>query len=329
MKNRSNCLASKQNEGRVREPRTYRIYGFSVRSDWELQYCELQEDTEPFVELIECSLDDLREALAEAATLPHPDEWYELSHLHDGSTFFHFPSLFNFLISADGRRVLGHRLTDAYAASFYTYLLAFALSYALLELGIEQLHATCVLINGSAAAFIGKSGHGKSTLAGMFVRSGYKLITDDMLVLSSRHGVFYVSPGLRRIKLFPEIAQRLLGEHVRGTPMNPLTEKMIIPLAAGQCHSAEAPLKALYVLAPPATRTNHVPVQITQFSGINAFIELCKATFNIYMSKPARLKEQFRFATQVASCVPVKLLSYGDSLDSLDLVRDAVLSDLG
>ena len=68
---------------------------------------------------------------------------------------------------------------------------------------------------------------------------------------------------------------------------------------------------------------------MTSLSTIDAFMELCKATFNNCMCKPARLKEQFRFATEVATSVPVKLLSYADGLDSLDLVRDAVLSDFG
>ena len=308
--------------------RVYRVYGVSVRSDWELPYCEQAEEADALIELTESSSEALRDVASEAAAMQSAPGWYKVAHLHDGSTFLHFPGLFNFHVSADGRQVLANRLTDSDDEVFETYLLAFALSYALLELGIEQLHATCVLINGSAAGFMGESTHGKSTLAGAFVGTGYRLITDDISVLRLRSDGFHVSPGLPRIKLFPEVAQFVLGNRARGKPMNPHTEKMVIPLKPHQFHREETPLKTLYVLAYPWIRVDERAVQIRPFSNQNAFVALCKASFNSNTSKPERLKRQFLFATQVASAVPVKLLSYRNGMDSLDLVRDAVLSDL-
>src|SRR5262249_9741572 len=119
-----------------------------------------------------------------------------------------------------------------------------------------------------------------------------------------------------------------LGENVERSRMNPLTEKLILPLTKDQFHNREAPLKMVCVLAPPAERSNNHRVNIKQFSSTTAFVELCRATFNNQMTKTARLREQFRFASDVASRVPVNVLSYNDGLDSLSTVRHAILSHL-
>jgi hypothetical protein len=307
--------------------RVYRIYGIVVRSDWDLPLPELPGGT-PEVEIIQCSSAELEPAAAEAATLPDTPEWYKIANLHDGSTYISFPSLFEFLISSDGRRVCVHRRDGIPDDAFHTYLLTHGMSYAMLEMGIEQLHGTCVLIDQRAVAFVGDSGHGKSTLAAAFVRAGYRLISDDMLLV--RPGALAtVIPALPQIKLFPDVAESLLGQHVQGERMNPLTRKTIIRLAPEQFYRDEAPLECLYVLASPSARASQSAVEIGEISRQDAFIALCKAAFNSDESKSERLKRQFSYASQIVSSVPIKRLSFGDGIDSLDDVRNAVLSDVG
>jgi hypothetical protein len=303
-----------------------RVFGITIRTDWELPYCESTGGA-PAVEIIQASNDEMQRAAAEAASLPSPPAWYRVASLHDGSTFARFPSLFDFLISGDGRRVSAHLRDASEFETFQIYLLTHAISHAMFELGIEHLHATCVYINKTAVAFAGESGHGKSTLAATFLRSGYPLMTDDMLVLDSTPAVVEVIPGLPHIKLLPETVHALLGKHVQGKPMNPLTEKMVIPLKQDQFHCTHAPLHSLYVLAPPSVRAG--PVRITPLSKQEAFVELCKAGFSSFMLKPERLKRQFAFASELAKKLPVKLLCFENGMDHLDAVRDAVLLDIG
>jgi len=187
-----------------------------------------------------------------------------------------------------------------------------------------------LLVDKRAIAFLGDSGFGKSTLAAAFVRSGYPLITDDLLVFDEAPHGFRVSHGLPHLKLFPETCSRLGGDAGEGVRMNPLTEKLIIPLERSQFHEGSAPIRCLYVLAPPSSRAIHQPsIEIAPFSSQEAFVEVCKSGFNSYMSKPARLNRQFTFATTVASRVPIKLLSFANGIESLDSVRDAVLGDVG
>ena len=109
---------------------------------------------------------------------------------------------------------LGRRTSDRLPArnpptpteSFQVYLLGQALSFALLKLGFEPLHATAVVVDGRAVALLGESGSGKSTLAAAFVDAGFQMLTDDVLMVHECRGEAMAYPGPARLKLFPKVA---------------------------------------------------------------------------------------------------------------------------
>src|SRR5204863_102769 len=104
------------------------------------------------------------------------------------------------------------RFDGASAESFQVYLLGQALSFALVKQGLEPLHATVVVVDGQGVAFLGDNGYGKSSLAACFLEGGYRLLTDDLLLLKASGGDVLAYPGPPRIKLFPEVARRFLGD---------------------------------------------------------------------------------------------------------------------
>lgn len=268
------------------------------------------------------------EAAREEMVKPDPTKLFHHARLPDGSIYLKWSGLFEFLASSDGRRVTGRPLSEASCESFQTYLLGQVLSFALLKQGIEPLHSTAVVIDGGAVSFIGDCGYGKSSLGAAFLQAGYPLLTDDLLVVKQHSHGFSAYPGPSRIKLFPEIARRLLGEHLNGTVMNHLTPKLIIPLDRHQSCPAAVPLKTIYVLAPPATNSRRNQPAIRNLSPRKAFLELVRNTFNTVVTEPDRLQRQFSFATRLVAKTPIRLLSYPGTVDSLSWVRDAILRDL-
>jgi hypothetical protein len=65
-------------------------------------------------------------------------------------------------------------------------LLAGTVSAFLLALrGETVLHASAVAVDGTALAFVGQSGRGKSTLAALLCVDGAKLVTDDVLTVEA------------------------------------------------------------------------------------------------------------------------------------------------
>jgi len=241
--------------------------------------------------------------------------------------YLRWSNLFEFLISPDGRRIAGRALSEGSLESFQTYLLTQVLGVALAKQGVEPLHATVVAVNGRAVAFLGECGYGKSSLGAAFLQAGDQVVTDDLLVVRRTEGVFHAYPGPPRIKLYPEIARHLLGDQIRGVPMNPATSKLIIPLGPGQV-SDPAPLHALYVLRPPRPHSPPKGIRIRDLSPRAAYLELLRNTFTRSVRDRGRLERQFLLVTELASAVPVRLLSYPRDLDLLPAVRAAILAKL-
>ncbi|MBI3933349.1 MAG: hypothetical protein HY316_01570 [Acidobacteria bacterium] len=316
----------------------YALYGVTLRSQWELPFTPCARLNPPLIDLVRGSPALFRQAARNAASHPFEEDLFRYTRLEDGSSYLRWPGLYEFLIAADGSRIAGRpaRL-DIPPESFHTYLLGAALSVAMIRRGVDPLHATVVAANGSSFGLLGKSGDGKSTLAGAFLQAGYAIVSDDLLITRKNRSGISVYPGPPRIKLYPEAAQFFIGGQVEGTRMNPLTRKLIIPLSVRQSSQQAVPLKALYVLNPPsrANRSSgrkmgesREKVRIRRLSRRHALLALLEHTFNDLVRDESRLSHQFLQYAQIASCVPVKRLSYPRRLDALPAVRDAILADL-
>jgi len=237
--------------------------------------------------------------------------------------------LFEFVVAPNGRTIEYRRLRQATNESLTTYLLGQVLSFSLLSFGYDPLHATAVVIDGEAVAFLGHCGYGKSTLGAAFVARGFPILTDDVLALKAHDGRWIGHPGPRRLKLFPSVAKKVLARAAGGR-LNPDTSKLVLPLAPGEASDRAVPVKALYVLPGPAKRGTHEParVRIAPLQGQAAFLEVMRSAFNLIQVDRARLENHFTMAARLVSEVPLRRLAYPRRLDSLGAVCDAVLNDI-
>lgn len=254
--------------------------------------------------------------------------WSQGAALPDGSSYRRWTGLIEFLVSPDARRIYARTLDRSHQEALLAYLLVDGLSYSMVRLGREPLHASAVLTGRGAIAFVGESGAGKSTLSAGFVRGGFRLVTDDMLVLTPGRGGFLAHAGPPRIKLYRGIADRIFGAGVRGVPMNSVTEKLIIPLEEGQTSRDPTALRAVYLIRQHHDRRPLRRPCIRRLSPARAFPRILAATASHYGFERARLRRQFEFVTQLVGGVPIKTLSYPRDESSLDSLRDAVLADL-
>lgn len=305
----------------------YSVYGISLKSEFELALPEYT-DGPGFAEIEIATADTA--ALAETirgCELQHRDDWYHYAHLDDGSSYVRWDDLGEFWVSSGGRRVLCARSPRATAESFHVYLLGQAISFALLKSGFEPLHATAVEVDGGAAAFLGRSGYGKSSMAACFLAAGHTLLTDDLLLFQPRsHGIgFEVYPGPPRLKLFPSIARRFLGKS-GGEPMNLFTQKMVIPFDHSKARPL--PLKAIYALSSPQENRRARKIEIEALSPRDAFLALVKSTFNTVVVDAARLQRQACEASRLVGMVPIKKLKYPRGLKHLPALREAIVADL-
>ncbi len=312
-------------------PRSYRVYGLSLKSHLSLS-CPM--GTGPAlaeVELVDGPASLFAKACREAPAKWDSRQWFHYRRLANGSDYLRWNRLFEFSVSADGRRIACLASSGTSLETFQTYLVSQVLSFALLKQGIEPLHATVVVLNDQAVAFLGGCGSGKSSLGAAFLRAGHRLLTDDLLVIreyDESGQAFLAYPGPPRIKLYPKIAASLFRNRFTGVPMNPRTRKQIIPLNPIQASRAPIPLRAMYVLGPPSRRRHSNRITIRRLSQRCAMLQLIANTFNRMVVDPGRLSRQFAQAGRLTRIIPIKSLSYPRNLSCLPAVLEAIQSDL-
>jgi hypothetical protein len=307
----------------------YRVYGVALCSDIPLA---LQPDTAaPPLPLAHVAIQTapanyFRQTLAGICLAALSPAWGKYVRFPDRSTYFCWNRVGEFVVSGDGRTIHCRRFDLASDESFQIYLIQRALSIALVEQGYEPLHATAIVVGGRALAFLGDAGTGKSTLAAFCLNAGDTLLTDDLLLLRRGPQGFHAYPGAPRLKLFPLIGRQLFGQGMCGTPMNPDTGKLIVPIDVDRLCQRPVPLRALYLLQRPhAATVRHV--QLETVTPRAALIELVRHTFNYLDTDPDRLARQFLEASQIAMEVEVKRLVYPRLFGQLAAVREALLAD--
>jgi hypothetical protein len=271
------------------------------------------------------------------------DGWFHHATLADGSEYMRWSGHFEFLVDPTGCDIVFHELEMASPEALQTYLLGQVLSFALLKKGIEPLHATTVVVDGHAIAFVGDSGAGKSTLAASFLAAGHSLLTDDLLVLMEDAAELQGCPGMPRLKLFPEVAAALLPETAAGVAMNEWTRKRIVPLARNQFRDSVAPLSAIFIIASSAGSAGNATSsgvgestpeviggrnEVEPLSSRRAFFELIENTYNPLLDDGRRLRRQFHQIARWIELVPFATLRGPRDLGRVSELRDAILDYL-
>ena len=305
----------------------FRLYGIDIRAPWPIEGVAPTDRDRWDVEIVE---GDPATFSAASALVPaeQAGRWAQYAELPDGSSYRRWTGLFEFLVTADARRVYARVFDDTPREALLAYLLVDALSFSMVRLGREPLHATAVSSARGTVAFLGQSGDGKSTLAALFLQQGGVLVTDDMLVLRPRGNRYVAEPGPPRIKLYREMAERILGDSSRGVPMNAVTEKLIIPLDDRQTARDARPLDALYILEQVEDDPRGGGAVIRRLAPAEALPKLLASTAAHYPSDRDRLRRQFDFITGLVQRVPVSTLHYRRNPEEMGDLRDAVLEDL-
>jgi hypothetical protein len=301
------------------------VYGVALTSQWALPCSKIGGHSVASVALVRGASSTFAVAASMLAAA-RPDGPL-CQTLDDGFTYLRWDRHFEFLIDPSGHRIAARALRSISSAAFDSYLLAPALSFALLKQGIEPLHATTLVIDGQAIGLLGDSGYGKSSLAAWFVRSGSRLLTDDLQVMAQHKGRLMAYPGPPRLKLSRSVAERILRARHGVSLHSAFAPKLVITLTARQSCNQPVPLRALYVLGAPS-RVAGTRIILTKLSPRRAFIELVRNTFNTKVIDRARMERQVSWCAQVASRLPVTRVSYPRRWPMLPAVHESILADL-
>ncbi len=307
----------------------YEIYGIPVKSGLPLNAPSLRSG-KPAVVISEApKLFFERIKHLSPAALKRPIDYIPLQ---DGAVYIRFFQLFQFWVSKNGRKILYKEIKNQENASPpvispLIFLQTNVFSFSLLKLGFEAFHASCVAVGGRAVAFLGESGYGKSTLAALFLKNGFPLLTDDVFAVQKKRTRFLTSPGAAQIKLWPEIAKQVLTRPAPAGKMSPIAKKWILPLKQQVAGKKKFEVGLIYLLWPKFKGTNRT-VRIRKIKPQDGVISLIKSSHNLVLQDPERLRRQMLFTTDMVKHVPIRAVSFSMDLKSISLVRDRLQKDI-
>ena len=199
---------------------------------------------------------------------------------------------------ADGREVRIEPLGGDHAD--IASLLAGLWIVLLQQRGVVPLHAAAVRTTAGAVLLIGRSGHGKSTLAAALIERGHALLADDVSGLALRGGRVMALPSFASLRLWKQTLEQMRTSLKVRSRVRPGVEKFWVE-ASSACTEA-LPVCAAFVLTP----SRHADIRTAPVSQSDAFGLLCEHTHRKRVLRAMRQRPaHFRVVAAMARQVPM------------------------
>lgn len=197
---------------------------------------------------------------------------------------------------------------------------------------VPVLHASAVVIDERAVAFLADSGSGKSSIAAELVQAGHPLLTDDVLPVDHSDGTYLGHPGYPQVRVWPDKARHLLGHYEHLSLVNPAFSKRRVFIGEegfGAFCGTSQPLACLYIPERRDPTDWGTQVRITPVSPREGLMTLIEYSFmGRIVEKLGMHAHRLGFFSRMVSRVPVRRVVYPSGYDHLPRVRQAILDDL-
>jgi hypothetical protein len=286
----------------------------------------------------EPAADDIQFTLEQQITPPIRD-WFHTVYREDGTTWqqfgkhasgyiLRFHQLADFHISIDGKHIDCYPFYHVETHTIRHLLLDNVLPHTLNLRGQIVLHASAVVTDTGAIAFLAPSGTGKSTLAAAFAQHGISLLADDSVVIERRAEHFWALPSYPSIRLWSHMVDALWQSSLETEAVAHYYSKKRVALQHDRMpfQQSPAPLRKIYLLVAPQAASDE-RIVLTPISPRDAHIELVKHTFRMDITDKRQNAITFAFHNQLASGVPFARLTYPRQVSRLAEVVAFLLKD--
>jgi hypothetical protein len=242
-------------------------------------------------------------------------------HRGNGRYVLRFPGLADFAVAPDSLSTVDIYPSPTTGAETLEHLLLDqVLPRLLAQRGHLVAHAGAVHLSEHMIAFMGETGHGKSTLTASFHLGGGTLASDDGLVLQNDGQTVAALPTYPSLRLLPDSLDQLFPQAPRTTPVADYSNKRRVEVALNQAVPRARPLTALYLIRSH----DHHGISIAKASAREASIAILANSFQLDVTDRTRSAALFASATEISEILPVFTLRYPRDYQRLEEVRRAV-----
>lgn len=212
------------------------------------------------------------------------------------------------LLVTDGNRIVATPQPGASERDLQAFILSSGFGAILQQRGLHTQHASGIEVNGGAVLFTGKSGMGKSTIAGEMIHRGHRMVTDDIAAITiAPDGTPTVRPAWPGLRLWPDSARAAHFPATAAMAVRPDLEKAIFP-APDFCKSP-LPVTHMFVL----TRHADPVVKVTPLVAGDRVAAFAKNTFRKkFMRGMGHAATQFKSTVALARQVNVAEIARPD-----------------
>jgi hypothetical protein len=200
------------------------------------------------------------------------------------------------------------------------YVIGTVMALLLYQRGLMVLHASSVNINGTAVAFLGTPGSGKSSIAAALHKNGHEIITDDVSAIDFKGGKFRVFPGYPQIKLSDDVAKSLGYDMKLSIKLDSQEEKRGYRVNSGLIESP-VELRQVYILTKASSQG------IERITHHEALIEIIRHSYPTRFAQ-SEDPEHFLKCVNLVNHLPLYRLNRSSSLQVLPKLAQLVEKNL-
>jgi hypothetical protein len=207
-----------------------------------------------------------------------------------------------------------------------TFLLGPILGFLLRLRGVTCLHASAVVFDGRAVAFVGDAGAGKSTTAAAFARRGHPVLSDDIVAIVERDGAFHVLPAYPYLSLWPDSVRMLYGPDKSLPAFSANWDKRLLLLAADRLRFEEKslPLGAIFILGERSS--DSAAPFLETLTPQESLVSLVANSYATGMLDKDMRAQEFALLGRLLSSLPLRRVRPHEDSAHIDRLCDVVLS---
>jgi hypothetical protein len=246
-------------------------------------------------------------------------------HACDGSFYWFIHEEYEAIIDRAARTVWASWPSPYSFANTAVFIRGPVLGYVQRLRGVTCLHASAVNIEGTAVAFAGQVGAGKSTLAAEFVRRGFPLVSEDVVPLQPASDAILVQPGHPNVGLWPDSVAAAYGHEEALPRFVPGWNKRCLDVAAnGSFARSVLPLGAIYLLSQ---RRNEDAPRIEDVQGSERLVALAENTYAGWLADAAGRARDFGVLSALIRLPIRRIVPHCDPA-ALSRMAELVLEDV-